>query len=61
MGNAVELSENTQFHLFRSLVGKGYSQDGAIGVRIVYHQGHVFAGKGKGLTRARTCLVNGEL
>ena len=58
--NTIELAEDTLFHLFRSLIGKGHGKNLMIVLRIRHQQFDVFGGKCKGLTTSGTRLIDGQ-
>ena len=58
--DSIQLTENTHLHLLGSLVGKGYCQDIAIALRILYQQADIFGGQGESLTTSSTGFIYGE-
>ena len=57
MGDAVELAQDTHFHFFGSLVGKGHSQGLSKCKGVGNQEFNIFNGEGECFPRSSTCFV----
>ena len=57
MSDAIELAQDTHFHFFGSLVGKGYSQGLSKRKGVGNQEFNIFNGEGECFPRPGTCFV----